>query len=144
MKKRRVNTAPANAGFTLLELLVVLGIIALLAALVAPQVLRYLSDARVSTANAQVKNIAAALELYYLDTGAYPPNDAGLDALVNAPQNVAAWKGPYLKTKSGLVDPWGKTYQYKFPGERGAYDVFTMGRDGKSGGTGEDVDIGNW
>ncbi len=140
----RQRLRPDESGFTLLELLVVLGIIALLATLVAPQVLRYLSDARVNTASAQIRNLAAAVELYYLDTGSYPAGDAGLVALVDAPQGVPAWKGPYLKTKSGLKDPWGKDYLYKFPGERAAFEIFSMGRDGKVGGAGEDTDLGNW
>lgn len=131
-------------GFTLLELLVVLGIIALLAALIAPQVIRYLSDARSKTAEAQLKNIESSIELYYLDNGAYPAGESGLMALVEAPANVPGWRGPYLKKREALVDPWGKPYAYRSPGEHGKFDLFTFGRDGKEGGTGEDKDIVNW
>jgi general secretion pathway protein G len=133
-----------EAGFTLLELLVVLGIIALLAALVAPQVIRYLSDARSSTANAQLKNIESAVELYYLDNGRYPSAETGLEDLITAPASVAGWKGPYLKKKQGLVDPWGKRFIYTFPGAHGPYDIVTLGRDGKEGGDGEDRDLVSW
>lgn len=133
-----------QAGFTLLELLVVLGIIALLAALVAPQVIRYLSDARSSTANAQLKNIESAVELYYLDNGRYPSTESGLADLVTAPAGVAGWKGPYLKKKQGLVDPWGKPFVYTFPGAHGSYDIVSLGRDGKEGGEGEDRDLVSW
>jgi general secretion pathway protein G len=134
----------ANDGFTLLELLVVLGIIALLAALVAPQVIRYLSDARSETASAQLKNIESAIELYFLDNGTYPIAGSGLTALVTAPAGSTSWRGPYLKKQDGLLDPWGKPFVYKAPGEHGAYDLYSFGRDGKEGGEGEDKDIVSW
>ncbi len=134
----------SDEGFTLLELLVVLGIIALLAALVAPAVVRYLGAARGDAASAQLKNIESAVELYYLDVGTYPPNDVGIAALVEAPANVKNWRGPYLKKKEGLVDPWGKPFQYALPGKHGAYDILSYGRDGKEGGDGEDKDLVNW
>jgi general secretion pathway protein G len=140
-KQRQENE---QAGFTLVELLVVLGIIALLAAVVAPQVIRYVSDARVETAKVQLKNIESALELYYLDAGQYPTTEQGLSALVAAPAGVEAWHGPYIKLKKGIVDPWGQTFSYKQPGEHGALDVFTLGRDKAVGGDGEDKDIVNW
>jgi general secretion pathway protein G len=138
------RTGGSEDGLTLVEMLVVLGIIALLATLVAPQVIRYLSEARSDTAAAQLKNIESAVELFYLDTGSYPASDSGLEALVNPPANVAGWKGPYLKKREGLVDPWGKPFAYRQPGEHGAFDVFTLGRDGKEGGEDEDKDIVSW
>jgi general secretion pathway protein G len=141
MHKKQVN---GKDGFTLVELLVVLGIIALLAAVVAPQVIRYVSDARVETAKVQLKNIESALELYYLDAGQYPTTEQGLDALVSAPAGIATWRGPYIKLKKGIVDPWGQTFSYKQPGEHGALDLFTLGRDKAAGGDGEDRDILNW
>jgi general secretion pathway protein G len=131
-------------GFTLVELLVVLGIIAMLAALVAPQVIRYLGQARSDTASAQLKNVESALELYYLDNGQYPSKEDGLAALVVAPASAKAWRGPYLKRKDGLTDPWGKAFTYNFPGEKGQYDVFSLGRDGQPGGEGEDKDLTSW
>lgn len=131
-------------GFTLVELLVVLGIIALLAAVVAPQVLRYLSSAKSDTAAAQLKNIESALELYYLDNGQYPKQEDGLMALVIAPAGADLWRGPYLKKATGLTDPWGRPFGYKSPGEHGAFDLFSLGRDGAPGGDGDDKDILNW
>lgn len=144
-KRRRIcSTARQESGFTLVELLVVLGIIALLAAVVAPQVIRYLSDARSDTTAVQLKNIESALELFYLDTGQYPANEAGLRSLIEPPSNTKGWRGPYLKRQSGLVDPWGKEFGYKLPGEHGAYDLYSLGRDGASGGEGEDKDLVSW
>lgn len=130
-------------GFTLLELLVVLGIIALLATVAAPQVLQYLGKARTETAKAQVSAISTALELYALDNGGFPAQQAGLSALITAPAGAPAWKGPYLKRAEGLIDPWGRPYNYKFPGKNGQPEVFTLGRDNAPGGTGEDQDLTN-
>jgi general secretion pathway protein G len=133
----------ADDGFTLLELLVVLGIIALLATVAGPQVLRYLGKARTDAAKAQIAAISTALELYALDAGVFPPQDVGLSALVTAPQNTGVWHGPYLKRKEGLIDPWGRPYVYRFPGRSGPPDVCTLGRDNAVGGTGEDQDVCN-
>ncbi len=133
-----------DAGFTLVELLVVLGIIALLMTLVAPQVVRYLSDARTETASVQLKNIESALELYFLDTGQYPPNEMGVKSLIGPPPNSVEWRGPYLKKASGLVDPWGREFIYRFPGEHGSYDLYSYGRDGVLGGAGENRDLMSW
>lgn len=130
-----------EAGFTLLELLVVLGILALLATFAAPQVLRYLGQARSDTAKVQINALSSAVELYALDNGGYPPPQVGLQALIQQPAGAARWKGPYLKKAEGLVDPWGRPYQYRVPGAGGAFDVFTLGRDNAPGGTGEDQDI---
>jgi general secretion pathway protein G len=146
MKIRRTKfKLKANEdGFTLIELLVVLGIIALLMTLVAPQVIRYLSEAKSETALIQMKNIESALEMYYLDTGQYPDEQNGLKALVEAPNGVKNWSGPYLKRDKGVVDPWGKPFIFKAPGEHGSYDISTLGRDAAPGGTGENKDISNW
>lgn len=133
----------AQAGFTLLELLIVLGILALLATVATPQVLRYLGKARTETAKVQINNIASALELYALDNGTYPPAQIGLAALVQPPHGAARWAGPYLKKAEGLNDPWGRPYQYRVPGRAGAFEVFTLGRDNAPGGTGEDSDVTN-
>ena len=137
-------TASAEAGFTHLEHLFVLGIITLLATVAAPQVLGYLGQARSQAAQVQIKNISTALELFYLHNGGYPAEQVGLSALVKAPQGVPNWRGPYLKSAEGLLDPWGRPYRYRVPGRSGDFDIFTLGRDNKEGGTGEDRDVTSW
>jgi general secretion pathway protein G len=131
-------------GFTLLELLVVLAILGLLAAIVGPQVIRYLGSSKTQTASVQVKNIAASLELFRLDAGRYPTAAEGLNALIKPPASVPIWNGPYLPQASALVDPWGNPYQFKAPGDNGEVDVFSLGSDNAAGGTGEAKDVGNW
>lgn len=132
-----------EAGYTLLELLVVLGIIVLIATIAAPQVLRYLGKARTETAKAQISAVSTALELYALDAGGFPPQQVGLQALMQAPAGQTRWRGPYLKRASGLSDPWGQPYRYKFPGRGGQPDIFTLGRDNAPGGADEDQDVSN-
>jgi general secretion pathway protein G len=144
MSKQRLRKITNDQGFTLVELLVVLGIIALLAAMVAPQVIRYLGSARSETASVQLKNIESALELFYLDTGQYPNQAESLKALVEPPSGALGWRGPYLKRSSGLLDPWGRAYAYKQPGEHGNFDLSSLGRDGAIGGEGEDKDLVSW
>lgn len=131
-------------GFTLIEVLVVLGIIALLSAIVVPQVTRYMGHARTEAARIQLAAIASALELYALDNGGYPTAQQGLRALVAAPPGAARWKGPYLKRSDGLMDPWGRPYSYKIPGRQSTFEIFTLGRDNLVGGTAEDQDIVSW
>jgi general secretion pathway protein G len=142
--KQRSICPHDQAGYTLLEMLVVLGIIAALTALAAPQVIRYLGDARSDSAKVQIKNIQSALELYYLDTGTYPTSEQGLIALIVKPPNATGWRGPYLKREDGIMDPWARTYIFKQPGEHGSYDVSTLGKDGVAGGEGENADIDGW
>jgi general secretion pathway protein G len=131
----------SDAGYTLLELLVVLTILVLIAALAAPQVLSYLGQARSQAAQVQIKNISTALELFYLHNGGYPTEQVGLSALVKAPPGAPNWLGPYLKNADGLTDPWGRPYRYRIPGRNGNFDVYTLGRDNKEGGAGEDRDL---
>jgi general secretion pathway protein G len=135
--------AQAN-GFTLLELLVVLAILGLLAAIVGPQVVRYLGSSRSEAAHVQARNIAASLQLYRLDMGGFPTTEEGLKALVQAPAGHPEWNGPYLAESAALNDPWGHPYQFKVPGEHGEVDVFSLGSDNAVGGTGEAKDVGNW
>ena len=135
--------ARREAGFTLIELLIVLGILALLASVTTPQVLRYLGTARTETGRVQISAIVSALELYAIDNGGYPPQEVGLTALLQAPQGAIQWNGPYLKKAQGLLDPWGRQYQYKVPGRAGPFDVYMLGRDNAPDGTGEDRDITN-
>ncbi|SNB52985.1 MULTISPECIES: type II secretion system major pseudopilin GspG [unclassified Agrobacterium] len=135
------DDAEHEAGFTMVELLVVLAIIGLVAAIAAPQVLGYLGSARVDTAKVQMRNLQSALELLYIDIGRYPSADEGLDALVTPPESYTAWNGPYIKQSSALVDPWGAPYQYKAPAGSASPTVGSFGRDGKAGGEGLDADI---
>ena len=126
-----------------MELLVVLAILGLLMSLVGPQVLNQLGGAKTKTALIQIRDLEQALEMYKLDVGRYPNTAQGLDALVKSPSGTKGWNGPYLK---GDVpqDPWGNDYAYKYPGERGEIDIFTLGQNGVPGGDGEDADVGNW
>lgn len=131
---------PDQAGFSLVELLVVLAIIGMIATMVTPQVLGYLGRAKGETARIQVKNIAQAVELYYLDLGTYPTSQQGLQALVQA--TGPGWRGPYVRDARGLTDPWGQPYLYRSPGASGMpYEVFSLGSDGKAGGTGDETDV---
>jgi len=139
----RVRRAPAR-GFTLIEIMVVLVIIGVLAALIAPNVLDRASDAKVTAARTDVNNLVQALKLYKLDNQRYPSGDQGLDALVRRPATGAIppnWK-PYLDKLPR--DPWGQPYQYLNPGVKGEIDVFSFGADGKPGGEGHDADVGSW
>jgi general secretion pathway protein G len=138
MSRRRYSLA-----FTLLELLVVIAIIGLLAGYVGPKYFGQLGKAEVKAAKAQIDAMEKALDQYRFDVGRYPTNEQGLNALVVQPAGVPRWQGPYLK-KGVPMDPWGKPYGYKIPGEHGEYDLYTYGRDGAPGGSGEDADIGNW
>ena len=140
MRKQRRG----DGGFTLLELLVVLAIMGMLAAIIAPQVIKYLGTSRTKTAQVQIQNVMAALELYRLDVGRYPTGQEGLQSLVTAPPSAPNWNGPYLKKDSALKDPWGAPYIYQVPGQHGEVDVFSLGQDQKPGGTGEDQDVGSW
>jgi general secretion pathway protein G len=133
-----------DEGFTLLELLVVLAILGLLAALVGPQVLKYLGTSRTQTAKVQIENISASLDHFQLDVGRYPNADEGLSALVERPPNAPNWNGPYLKKRSGLIDPWGQPYLYRSPGKHGDVDIYSLGSDKAEGGQGEAQDVGNW
>lgn len=129
-------------GFTLLELLVVVAIIGLLVGFVAPRYFGQIGKSEVNAAKAQIDALEKALDQYRLDTGRYPGMDAGLDALVNRPQNEPKWNGPYLR-KAVPLDPWGRPYQYRVPGEKGDYDLISFGKDGSAGGSGENADITN-
>lgn len=131
-------------GFTLLELLVVLAILGLLAAVVGPRVIGYLGSSKTQSAAVQAKNVAAALNLFRLDAGRYPTAQEGLAALIKAPGSVPVWNGPYLPDQGAITDPWGKPYLMRVPGEHGEIDVYSLGSDGVAGGTGEAKDVGNW
>jgi general secretion pathway protein G len=130
-----------NKGFTLLELLVVIVIIGLLAGYVAPRYFGQVGRSEVQVARSQIEALEKALDQFRLDTRHYPTAEQGLDALVVKPTNEQSWTGPYLK-KAVPNDPWGHAYVYRTPGQKGEFDLFSYGRDGKPGGAGEDADIG--
>src|SRR5262249_8213757 len=141
-REREMNEGQMDeAGFTLLELLVVLAILGLLAAIVGPQVIKYLDSSRSETARVQAKNVASAMNLFKLDAGRYPTQEEGVQALIKAPANAANWNGPYLPDQSAVTDPWGRPYLLRIPGEHGEFDVYSLGSDGQPGGTGEAKDV---
>ena len=131
-------------GFTLVEMLVVITIIALIMALVGPRVLNYLTDAKIKTARIQISSLENALDLYYLDANRYPTTSEGLRALIERPGGTVVWTGPYLKGDAVPNDPWGRPYVYRSPGEHGTYDIMSYGADGQEGGAGSDADITSW
>lgn len=137
------TTRRAEAGFTLVELLVMLSILALLAALVGPRVLGYIGSSKVKTAKIQIESIGAALQLYRIDVGRYPTTSEGLRSLVQPSGSTASWNGPYLAKRELPRDPWGREYQYRSPGQNGDFDIFSLGADNQPGGTGENADITN-
>lgn len=135
-------------GFTLVEILVVIIVIALLATLVAPNVFRHVGRAKDTTARAQVELLSAAVEAYRLDNDRFPTTEQGLAALRTRPTlepRPRAWRGPYLR-REVPVDPWGRPYIYRSPGtvNREGYDLLTLGRDGREGGEDEDADVLSW
>lgn len=139
----KIMSMRRTKGFTLLELLVVIVIIGLLAGYVGPKYFSQIGKSEIKVARAQIDAFDKALDQYRLDTGHYPSSAQGLNALSNKPTNEAKWDGPYLK-KGLPPDPWGNPYQFRQPGQHGEYDLFSYGRDGQAGGTGEDADITNW
>jgi general secretion pathway protein G len=121
-----------DAGYTLLELLVVMGILAVLTAIATPQLMGYFGKAKTQSVQIQIENIGTALEMYYMENGSYPSASVGLKALVEATPEAPRWNGPYLKKAKNLMDPWGRPYQYNFPGSNGDYEVFSLGPTGKA------------
>lgn len=132
-----------SKGFSLIELLVVLVIIGLLAALVGPSLYQQIKPAKRSAARAQIDNFMTALDSYYLDTGDYPSEQQGLQALREQPDGVTGWQGPYLR-KEIPKDPWGNAYVYRSPGRNGGYEIVSRGADGREGGEGDARDVRSW
>jgi general secretion pathway protein G len=132
-----------SLGFTLLELLIVLAIIGLLVGYVGPRFFGQLEQSEIKVARAQIRGLEQALEQYRIDVGRFPTSEQGLEALNTMPPGVANWQGPYLK-KAVPLDPWGAPYQLRVPGQFGEIDIFSFGKDGQAGGSGDAADIGNW
>lgn len=128
----------------MLELLVVLFILSMLALVGTPQVMKYLDKAKTDTARLQIESLSAALHLYKLEVGHYPTQEQGLEALLARPADEEDWNGPYVEKPEKIVDPWGTTFLYRFPGQRpGTFDLLTLGADSSVGGEGENADITN-
>jgi len=134
-----------TAGFTLIEMLVVVAIMATLAAMIAPNLIKKAEESKVTAAKADIQQIASALDIYKLDNFSYPSSDQGLEALISKPSGSPEpknWRSPYLKKTP--VDPWGNEYYYAYPGENGEFDVYSLGADGQPGGEDTGADIGSW
>ncbi len=134
-------TTQRSSGFTLIELIVVIALVAVLAAVVAPNLLGKASDANRKSAAVQLEKVANAVELYRLETGRYPEK---LTDLVQKPNGVERWNGPYVRKLSRLKDPWGNDLVLKLPGQHGPFDVISYGGDGRPGGDGDAADVNSW
>jgi general secretion pathway protein G len=138
-----MNRTKKESGITLIELLVVMVIIAMFATIVGQRLFRNVEKARQTTAKAQINEFESVLDAFKLDVGRYPTTEEGLQSLRARPGNTDRWDGPYLK-KDVPVDPWQRPYLYRFPGQHGDYDLYTLGADGQEGGDGENADVTNW
>jgi len=142
-KKMRSHNRARAAGFTLMELLLVLVIIGMLAALVGPTLYQRIKPAKQSAARAQLANFSTALDAFDVDCERYPTTQEGLAALRERPEGAEKWNGPYL-TKEIPSDPWGHPYVYRAPGRSGGYEILSYGADGREGGDGDNADINSW
>lgn len=140
-KSTRVVARDPEAGFTIVELLVVLVILVLLASIIGPRVIGYLGSSRSKTAQVQIESMVTALELFHVDVGRYPNSSEGLAALTKANADIKGWNGPYITKGEVPADPWGQSYKYESPGKQAPFELYTFGRDGKEGGSDEDADI---
>ena len=126
-RARREQDTIRQAGFTLIELLVVIVILGMLVAVAGPQAIKLLSGAKADTARVQIRELGSVIDIYRLDTGTYPSTSQGLKALVERPPGLRRWNGPYIKHRDQIVDPWGNTFQYRYPGQHGDYDIWSAG-----------------
>ncbi|MCD9026841.1 type II secretion system major pseudopilin GspG [Luteimonas sp. BDR2-5] len=138
---RRLSSSRRHQGFTLMELLVVVVIVGLLVALVAPRYFQQVGRSERTAAANQIDALRKAIDSYRLDVGRFPRQEDGLQVLLDRPEGESRWNGPYLRGAVPL-DPWGNPYVYRVPGARGDYDLISFGRDGRPGGEGEDADVG--
>lgn len=143
-RERATRKPSKDGGFTLLELLVVTTILVLLAVATGTVVINYLGRAKTDAARLQIDQIEAGLDLFRLDIGRYPTQQEGITALVAAPGGLDSWRGPYVRKKAALTDPWGTEFQYVFPGRNGTYDLYSYGADGTEGGEDEAADVKSW
>lgn len=143
MKRNRAELRwSAESGATILEVLVVLAIIAMIAAVVGPRVIGYLGRAKSETAQLQINNLVSAVQLFYIDMGRYPTEAEGLSVLVEAPAGAeGGWNGPYIASDAALADPWGRDYQFQTSDTVNGFLIRSLGRDGQTGGSGEDRDL---
>ncbi|NWG13156.1 MAG: type II secretion system major pseudopilin GspG [Acidobacteria bacterium] len=138
------NHKRSERGFSLIELIVVLVILGLLAAVVGPRIFDKLAQSKQQIAKIQIKELEGALSLFSFDVGRFPTTSEGLEALIRNPGNLEAWKGPYLNKNELPLDPWRKPYVYRCPGQHGDFDLFSLGPDGVEGGEDENADVVNW
>jgi general secretion pathway protein G len=143
-REKKKGYIGSQHGFTLIELMVVMIILGLLAALVVPKMFGRIGQAKQKAAYAQIELFGTALDSFYLDVGRYPTTEEGLQALITPPSGIESWNGPYLKKSEIPLDPWNNPYHYESPGKHGDYDLYSYGADGVEGGEGENQDIVSW
>jgi len=122
----------------------VISILGLLTVIATPQVLKYLGDAKISTAKTEIESLSSALDLFKLDVGRFPSTEEGLPALLTGPAGVERWNGPYVKKTANLIDPWGHPFNYRSPGEHGEFDMFSDGPDGDANANAGNRRIASW
>jgi general secretion pathway protein G len=142
--KTKITIGRCQRGFTLIELLVVMVILGLLASLVGPQVMKQLGSSKVKTAQLQIDEYSSALDLMRLEVGRYPTSEEGLNALIENPGSMMGWAGPYLRKSVIRLDPWGQDYHYRYPGQHGEFDIYSLGADNTDGGEKENKDVASW
>lgn len=142
-----VSATRRQRGFTLIEIMIVMVIIAMLAALVGPRVMNALGSSKVKATKIQIETLSNSLDTFHLDTGRYPTQQEGLASLLASPADnpIPNWRGPYLKKNRVPNDEWGHPFVYEIPGKHGLpFDLYSLGEDGKPGGEGDNADLGNW